>query len=508
MKPLIASLLCGMFFQFAIAQETGEADGAAPAGKGVASKAIPEPQEFESAGMLRIGGAKVDYKAVAGETYLRDDKGEPTAAIFSIAYVADNQEAPEDRPVTFVWNGGPGSSSVWLHMGAFGPRRVITPSDGSDVGAPPYRVVDNAHSLLDVTDLVFVDPVGTGYSRALGETDPADFHGLKEDAESVAEFMRIWITENGRWNSPKFIAGESYGGTRAAQITETLQGGWNGVALNGVILVSPALDFQTIRFSRGNDLAPVAFFPSFAAAAWYHDRVQRDDWGGDFGAFVDEARIFAMDRYMPALLRGTSLSQQEQRSMAEAMSDFVGLSADYLIDQDLRMDTSFFKELLRGDDLSIGRFDARYTGKDDFTIGTYHDNDPSGYGMDVAYTAAVNDHLTGALGVDFDRKYKILSREPGGNWKWSYGRGSTAFPNPTPHLAKGLRENADMRVLLASGYYDLATPFFASELSLYRNGVDLSRVDFSYYQAGHMMYLRETGAEKLSDNIRNFIRGE
>ncbi len=503
MRRLLAALFCGIFFQFALAQDAGGPDGSAEA-----SRAVPDPQSFESTGALRIAGARVDYEAIAGETYLRDDEGEPTAAIFSIAYLAGSDGAPEDRPVTFVWNGGPGSSSVWLHMGAFGPRRVITPSDGSDVGAPPYRVVDNAHSLLDVTDLVFVDPVGTGYSRALGKTDASDFHGLKEDAESVAEFMRIWITENGRWNSPKFIAGESYGGTRAAQIVETLQGGWNGVGLNGVILVSPALDFQTLRFSRGNDLAPVAFFPSFAAAAWYHDKVERDDWGGDFGTFVDEARAFAMDRYMPALLRGTSLSQQAQRRMAEAMSDFVGLSADYLIDQDLRMDTSFFKELLRSDDLSIGRFDARYTGTDDFTIGSYHDNDPSGYGMDVAYTAAVNDHLTRTLGVDFDRKYKILSGEPGANWKWSYGRGSTTFPNPTPHLAKGLRENADMRVLLASGYYDLATPFFASELSLYRNGVDLERVDFSYYEAGHMMYLTEAGAEKLSENIRNFIRGE
>ena len=503
MRILFVLLFAGILVPAATAQ-----DANAPSAPAASEQDIGEPQVFESEGSLRLGGARLDYTAIAGETYLRGEDDAPTAAIFSIAYLKSGEDDAAERPVTFVWNGGPGSSSVWLHMGAFGPRRVVTPSDASDVGAPPYPIVDNAHSLLDVTDLVFIDPVGTGYSRALGDTDPADFHGLSEDAESIAEFIRIWLTDNGRWNSPKYIAGESYGGTRAAQITEELQGGWNGVALNGVILISPALDFQTIRFSRGNDLAPVAFFPSFAAAAWYHEKVDREDWGGDFEAFIDEARDFAMDSYMPALLRGTSLPETDRRRMAEEMSAYVGLSADYLMDQDIRMNTSFFKELLREEDLSIGRFDARYTGEDDFTIGTYHDNDPSGYGMDVAYTAAVNDHLTRTLGVDFDRKYEILSGKPGQNWKWSSGRGSPSFPNPTPHLAKGLRENTDLRVLLASGYYDLATPFFASELSLYRNGVDLDRVDFTYYPAGHMMYLAEEEAENLSEDVRNFIRGE
>lgn len=504
MRILLVLLLTGIFAQAPLLAQETNSSGASH----IAAEETPAPQIFESSGALRLGAETIDYTAIAGETYLRDKDDTPTASIFSISYIRAGGGEPAERPVTFVWNGGPGSSSVWLHMGAFGPRRVVTPSDASDVGAPPYPIVDNPHSLLDVTDLVFIDPVGTGYSRALGKTDPADFHGLQEDAESIAEFIRIWLTDNGRWNSPKYIAGESYGGTRAAQITEELQGGWNGVALNGVILISPALDFQTIRFSRGNDLAPVAFFPSFAAAAWYHDKVDRAEWDGDFEAFIDAARVFAMDRYMPALLRGTSLPKPAMERMAQDMSEYVGLSPAYLMDQDIRMDTSFFKELLRGEDLSIGRFDARYTGKDDFTIGDYHDNDPSGYGMDTAYTAAVNDHLTRRLGVEFDRKYEILSGAPGQNWKWSAGNGSPAFPNPTPHLAKGLRENRDLRVLLASGYYDLATPFFASELSLYRNGVDLERVDFTYYQAGHMMYLAEDEAENLSEDVRNFIRGE
>lgn len=503
MRVLFALALFAFFHDGALAQEARDTTPAAEA-----DSEIPEPAVFESEGTLGLDGTDIEYVARAEETYLRDEAGEPAAAIFSISYIGKGHDDPTSRPVTFVWNGGPGSSSVWLHMGAFGPKRVITPSDASDVGAPPYPVRDNSHSLLDVTDLVFIDPVGTGYSRALGDTEASEYYGLREDAESIAEFIRIWLTENGRWNSPKFLAGESYGGTRAAQITETLQGGWNGVALNGVILISPALDFQTIRFTRGNDLAPVAFFPSFAATAWYHDRVGRDGWDGDFDAFLEEARRFAMDSYMPALLRGTNLPAGEQRRLAGEMSEFVGLSPEYLLDQDLRMDTSFFKELLRDEDLSIGRFDGRYTGEDDFTIGTYHDNDPSGYGMDAAYTAAVNDHLTRTLGVEFDRKYKILSGEPGQDWKWSYGRGSTAFPNPTPHLAKGLRENADMRVLVASGYYDLATPFFASELSLYRNGVDLEQVDFTYYDAGHMMYLAEEEAGNLSEDVRKFIQGD
>ena len=470
---------------------------------------VPEPRMLEAERSITIDGETIDYTVMAGEMYLHGEDGEPAASIFSISYIKADVEDARTRPVTFVWNGGPGSSSVWLHMGAFGPLRVITPSDATDVGAPPYPVEENANALLDVTDLVFIDPVGTGYSKVLGETDPKDYWGLHEDAESVADFIRLWITKHKRWNSPKYIAGESYGGTRAAAITEKLQGGWNGIALNGVILISPALDFATLRFTRANDTAPVGYFPGWAATAWYHEKVDRDRWDGDFERFVDEARGFAVDEYLPALMRGTSMSEREMETLARRMSGYIGLSTEYLMNVDLRVGYGFFKELLRDEDLSVGRFDSRYTGEDDFTEGEYPDNDPSGYGMDVAYTAALNDYFSRDLGLDYDEEYKILSGEPGRNWKWFENEGSASgFPNPTPMLAKGLRENRDLRVMVTSGYYDLATPFFSSELSLYRNGVDPDRVTFTYYDAGHMMYLKADESAALSEDIRDFIRGD
>lgn len=470
---------------------------------------------------LRLSGRRVDFTATAGETYLRAEDGTPRAAIFSVSYVEDELEDPTRRPVVFVFNGGPGSASLWLHMGAWGPKRVLTPSDASDVGAPPYPIEDNPNSLLDVADLVFIDPVGTGYSRALGETEAKEFYGVNEDAESIAEFIRIWITENGRWNSPKYLAGESYGTTRAAAVAQELQGGWNGIAINGVVLVSAILDFQTARFAPGNDTAHIAFFPTMATTAWYHGKVDRARWGGDMQAFAQDARNFATHILPPALIRGATLSEEERSDLASQMSDYLGVSPDWILDANLRVDpTQFRKELLRDRDLTVGRFDSRYTGVDSNSTGDTPENDPSGYGMDAAYTAAINDYLTRELGVQFreggvaegeplTRVYKVLTGEPGSNWNWSQdGRGWPAYVNVAPNLGQAMRENSDFRVMLACGWYDLATPYFGAEMSLYKNGVVLDRVDFTYYEAGHMMYLVADEAKNLSDDVRNFIRGE
>lgn len=242
----------------------------------------------------------------------------------------DGVSDARQRPVAFVFNGGPGSASLWLHMGAFGPKQVITPSDASGVGAPPYTIRDNQNSLLDVTDMVFIDPVGTGYSRPLGENDGKQFHGVNEDAESIAEFIRIWITENGRWNSPKYLAGESYGTTRAAALTEKLQGGWNGIGLNGVILISAILDFQTGEFAPGNDTAHISYFPSEATIAWYHGKVDTAKWNGDFDAFVNAARTYAIDTLAPALIRGNTLGATQEAFVASEMSAFLGVSAEWI----------------------------------------------------------------------------------------------------------------------------------------------------------------------------------
>ncbi|MEM1106723.1 MAG: peptidase S10 [Pseudomonadota bacterium] len=514
LKAALALCLCMAWPAQSWSDEHGEA-AAAP---------VPPPYRLSVKRSLEVGGREVDYTVRAEEIYLRGEDDAPTGSIFSISYLEDGVDALEDRPVVFVFNGGPGSSSVWLHMGAWGPRRVVTPPDATGAGAAPYELVDNAHSLLDVADLVFIDPVGTGYSRALGATKPETFFGVNEDAESIAEFVRIWLTRNGRWQSPKYLAGESYGTTRAAAVSEKLQGGWNGVALNGVILVSAILDFQTARFAPGNDTAHLAFFPTMAATAWHHGKIDTGQWRGDFDAFIDDARAFATFTLPPALIRGNTLTPDEKAAMAQQMAGYLGVAPAWIEDANLRIEaTHFRKELLREQDLTVGRFDSRYTGIDASSVGDSPDNDPSGYGMDGAYTATVNAYLTGELGIDFrspdedgrpsgqqlDREYKILSGEPGRNWNWDiYGRGWPAYVNVAPWLGKAMRENPDYRVLLASGWYDLATPFFGAEMSLMKNGVVPGRIDYTYYEAGHMMYLVEGEAEKLTEDVRNFIRDE
>lgn len=487
------------------------ADDAMMAKNADAHKVDPDLKEerFSSSRTLEVGGEKIEYSAVAGETFLRNEQTDlPEASVFSIAYVKDDVDDPTARPVTFIFNGGPGSASLWLHMGAWGPRRVATPGNAEDVGGPPYPIVDNAHSLLDVTDMVFIDPIGTGYSRTLGETDAGDYYGLHEDAESIAEFVRIWLTENGRWNSPKYVAGESYGTTRAAALTEKLQGGWNGVALNGVILVSAILDFQTARFAPGNDTPHMAFFPTWAATAWHHDLVDKDRWNNSFDRFIMDARDFAVDTMAPALLKGDLLPERDMRDIADEMSARIGVSAEWILLAKLRVNaTRYRKELLRTKGFTVGRFDSRYRGVDSEGTRDTPENDPSGYGMDVAYVAAANDYLTRDLGITWTRKYKILTGEPGSRWNWQQNRGQgwPAYVNVAPWLGKGMRENRDLRVMLASGWFDMATPFFGAEMALAKNGVVQERVERTYYEGGHMMYLVEDQAAKLAKDTRQFI---
>jgi carboxypeptidase C (cathepsin A) len=507
-RPIRAGLLALSILAQPLAVMAQGMPEAKPAAEKSDKPAIPEPVSVVQSRSLTINGTNVRYAVRAEETLLRNEKDEPTASIFALSYVREGVSDPRSRPVTFVFNGGPGSASLWLHMGAWGPKRVITPSDASLVGGPPYTVVDNPHSLLDVTDLVFIDPVGTGWSRPLGDTKPSTFYGVNEDAESVAEFIRLWVTQNGRWNSPKYVAGESYGTTRAAALTEKLQGGWNGMALNGVILVSAILDFQTARFAPGNDTAHLAFFPTMAASAWYHGKVDRARWGGDFQGFINASRSFTMDRLAPALIRGETLAVADRNALAAEMAAYLGVSTEWVLDARLRVDpTRYRKELLRRDGFTIGRFDSRYKGVDSESTGDSPENDPSGYGMDVAYVAAQNDYLTRDLKVPITREYKVLTGEPGSQWNWNVnGQGWPAYVNVTPWLGKGMRENPDLRVLLASGWYDLATPFFGAEMSLFKNGVVLDRVVFTWYEAGHMMYLSEAEADRLSDDVREFIR--
>lgn len=476
------------------------------AAKEAPEAAIPAPVVSTTRATGTFGGQSVSYRAVAGETHLKDKDGKPTAAIFSIAYLKEGVSDPTTRPVTFLFNGGPGSGSLWLHMGAFGPKRVAIPSDARDDGAPPYRIIDNPASLLDVTDIVFIDPVGTGFSRALGKTEAKEFYGVAKDARAIGAFIRTWLRDNGRWNSPKFLGGESYGTTRSAAVVNELEGRYNDVALNGVILISTILDFGLQAEVPGNEMAYVVNLPSMAAAAHFHGKVAD---APDIATWVEQARQFAAGPYLTALVKGNRLQGEERAAIRRQLARFTGLSETYLDNADLRvLPGRFYKELLRDRGLTIGRLDARYTGRDFDKAGETPDNDPSFYGIDASYTAAINSYVRDTLKFSPDREYVTIGGVSGWEWKLDGGdRGDEFYFNVAPYLGRALRENSGLRVFVGQGYYDFATPFFGAEYSLNRTGIPADRLQFHYYGAGHMMYVRDTDLTQLSADIRAFIRG-
>lgn len=451
-----------------------------------------------------FNGERVDYRVILSETILTGDDGEQEAAMFSTAYLKTGVDDPTTRPVTFFFNGGPGSSSVWLHMGAFGPKRVAIPSDARDDGAPPYPIVDNPHALIDVTDLVFIDPVGTGFSRALGETEPKEFWGVHEDAASVARFIRQWVSANGRWNSPKYVGGESYGTLRSAAVLRELEGSYTDLALNGIILVSTVLDMAHDVTAPGNEMAWPVLLPTMAATAWYHNALT--DRPDDLEAFVQESREFAEGDYMAALMKGNRLDAAERADIRARLARFTGLSEAFLDDADLRVSLARFqKELLRDRGLTVGRLDSRYTGVDYDRAGERPDQDPSFVAIDGAYTAALNTYFRSDLGLDMNREYEIISGL-GGQWNWEIeGPGGGFMFNVAPWIGTAMRHNSGLRVFNAAGYYDFATPFFSAEFSLTRNGVVPDRITLKYYPAGHMMYVHEPSLEALNNDIRTFI---
>lgn len=450
-----------------------------------------------------FGGQRINYAATIGETVLRNKDGVAEAAVVTTSYVREPRDP--SRPVTFLFNGGPGSGTVWLMMGAFGPKRVDIPGDGSDDGAPPYPLLDNPDALLDVTDLVFIDPPGTGYSHLIGKADPKDYYGVVQDARAVAAVIRRWLNDNGRWNSPKYLGGESYGTTRTAAVAHQMMNAtYNDVAFNGLILISTVLDFAAGADTAGNELAPITNLPSMAVTALYHGKASAPS----VAQFAEEARQWAIGPYATALLKGQKLQGEERATIRRELARFTGLSETYLESADLRvMPARFYKELLRDRGLTVGRLDSRYTGRDYDSAGERPDNDPSFYGIDAGYTAAVNAWTRETLGYKTDREYQSIAGL-GRDWDWRIGgRDDNAYLNVTPWIGQAMRENKDLRVLVAQGYYDFATPFFAAEYALSRTGIPQDRVHYTYYDAGHMMYVREQDRRKLSEDVRAFIRG-
>jgi carboxypeptidase C (cathepsin A) len=475
----------------------------APKAEAAKSAAAPEAQIRTRDLAGTFGGQRIAYRATIADTILSDEAGKAEAVIVTTSYV----KTPVDtsRPVFFIYNGGPGSGSVWLQMGAFGPKRVAIPSDARDDGAPPYPLLDNPDSLLDVADLVFIDPPGTGFSYLTQGTDAKKYYGLRQDGRAVAQVIRRWINDNGRWGSPKYLGGESYGTSRTAMVVDELEGStYNDVGLNGLILISTILDFAGREPTPGNEMAYAVTLPNMAAAAYYHGKVQAPS----VEAIVEEARRFAIGPFASALLKGQDLPQAEREAVRKQLARLTGLSEEYLEQADLRVtDQRFYKELLRDRGLTIGRLDARYTGKDFDNAGETPDNDPSFYGIDAGYTAAINQWARETLGYKTDRQYQSIGNV-GGQWDWSLGSGwgRNAYLNIAPLIGKAMRQNSQLRLFNAQGYYDFATPFFGAEYSLKRTGIPQERITWKYYDAGHMMYVRDEDRAKLSADLRAFIK--
>ncbi len=472
-------------------------------------KPIKPAKSFSSKHQIAINGKTVNYTATAAETYLKNEEQDTVASIWSVAYVHDSKSETPNRPVTFIFNGGPGSASVWLQMGMFGPKIVDVPTDANaDDGAAPYNLLENKNSLIDITDLVFIDPVGTGYSRVLGKGKVEDYWGLVEDANSIATFMRNWITNNERWNSPKYIAGESFGTTRAAAVANTLEKNGQDMALNGLILISQALDYDGSTSIHDNITSYITYLPSMAATAWYHKKAGQ---GKTLEQFVQESREFVYNVYTPALYKGNLISETEKRAIADKLSYFIGLDSDYIFNSNNRvLVPRFQKKLLEDQDLAIGRLDGRFIGEESDRFSEYpHLGDPSSYQISSAYTAGLNHYYSSMLNIKMDRPYLTDNDEIGEKWRWrNVPEGQYWEPTPVNTarlLGDTMRRNTAMNVLVACGYYDLICPFFDAEYTFSRNGIVSDRVQLKYYEAGHMMYTHKADFDKLAKDIREFL---
>jgi len=453
----------------------------------------------------RKAAAGITYDVNAGYLDLVTDDNKPKAHVFHVAYSLVGDHDRSKRPVTYVFNGGPGSSSVWLHLGMLGPRRVAMGDDGEPL-PPPGRLVDNPDTWLKWTDLVFIDPVGTGFSRPAKGHKQKEFSGLKEDTESVGEFIRAWTTRNKRWSSPKFLCGESYGTTRAASLASHLQGRY-GMYLNGIVLVSVVLNFQTIRFSTGNDLPHALFLPAFCATAWYHRRLGAD-LQKDLQKTLRACENFTLDKYFPALAKGDALPDQQRREIIEGIAHFTGLSPTYIDQNNLRIHMGRFnKELLRAQRRTVGRLDSRYKGIDKDSAGSGYDYDPSMSAINGPFSAAIKDYLSREIGfAENDRVYETLS---GRVRPWSFKRHENRYVNVAENLRRAMTRNKNLKILVCAGYYDLATPYFAAEYTVRHLGLDPSlrkNVRMAYYEAGHMMYIHRPSREKMRTDTAGFYR--
>jgi carboxypeptidase C (cathepsin A) len=475
-------------------------------------KPIPKDNIVTTKHSVKIGGRTIKYTVTAGTIVLKEevhDKDKDAeverarAQIFFIAYTKDDVKDKSKRPLTFSFNGGPGSSSVWLHLGVLGPRRVVLTDEG-EMPKPPFRLTDNEYSVLDETDLVFIDPMSTGFSRPVEGEKSKEWHTFTKDIQSVGDFVRLYTTRYNRWLSPKFLAGESYGTTRAAGLAGYLADR-HGLLLNGLMLISVVLDFTTIDFNYNNDLPYILFVPGYAATAWYHKKL---DFKAPLKTVLKEAEEFALGEYAAALLKGASLTPEERENIVEKLSKYTGISRDFIRRSHLRIeDRHFFKELLRDRGRTVGRLDSRFTGIDRSGVTETIEYDPLFAQVNGPYTAAFNDYIRSELKFETDTPYEILSEKVWRQWSYSY------FENQYVNVAETLRGamtfNKYLKVFVASGYYDLGTPYFATEYTFDHLALDETlhkNIRMAYYEAGHMMYIHLPSLKAMKSDLAKFIK--
>ncbi|MCG7349171.1 S10 family peptidase [Sphingomonas sp. ACRSK] len=468
--------------------------------------AIPpvEEQEARSKGRVTVGGRSLGYTATAGTLTVRDIEGKPTASMFYTAYTLDGTKPGTKRPITFFYNGGPGSPTFWLHMGSFAPVRLKT-TNPEFIKPAPYDFGPNGETLLDKTDMVFLDAIGAGYSRPLGDAKPEAFYGVDEDADVFAQAILRYVTKNGRWNSPKFLFGESYGTLRSGALAYQLQD--RGMALNGVVLLSSIMNYGYRQ--PGLDQLYLNYLPSFAATAWYHRKLPNPP--ADVATAVARARAFAVGPYAAALAKGQTISPAEENTIAEQMSQLIGLSPAFIKQANLRVDLARFqKELLRDRRQTIGRFDSRYTGIDPDAAGERPETDASSDAISGAFIATFHDYVTHTLGYKTEMPYRLSARDAAGwTWNWQHkapGRGFGAQNNPNTALDLGaaMRANPYLKVLSLNGYYDMATPFFGTENDLGHMMLERSQqgnLSFRYYPAGHMTYVNPEALHQMKVDL-------
>lgn len=475
------------------------------------STAAVKPEKFVTKHSIKIDNKPINYTATVGTLILKNENNEPIASFGYTAYTKDGEPDAGKRPVTFCYNGGPGSSSIWLHMGIIGPRRVVV-NDPSYNGGAPYKLEDNNASILDVSDIVMMDPIGTGYSRAAGKSKNSDFWGVDPDIKSVSSFIKNYITENDRWNSPKYLLGESYGTFRSAGVADFLQDNM-GISVNGIVLVSSVLDIRTLAFQPYDDISYVLNLPTYAATSWYHNKLVNKP--ADLNAFLKEVRTFSSGEYAAALMKGDKLSVEERTAVIAKLSQYTGLSKEYLDKANLRVnEPQYAQELLRNEHEAVGRLDSRYRGISQDLLSEYAFTDPQDYSISPAFTAAFMNYMFTELKVGKDKQYNVSAGAlPDFKWDWKHPRaygffGDASSPNTTPDLVNAMSNNPNLKVMVLNGLYDLATPFFGTEYTFDHLNLDKKirgNISLKYYEAGHMMYINNAIAATFKKDVADFI---